>query len=184
LTVEHASINVSESGCVYLIRDSLRKYNSLLAGEASAKFSLMLGQVAAFDCRICQLPTQNLVVDYFRWRNEDANRNALNAHCYWQLRKEGKSQNETTSFIEGKSLAEKEALLQSRDINFKTLPLWQKRGTGLYMREEEKAGFNPKDNIEVISKRKVLKTDYELPQGDAYSEFLWQLLKNDADIQG
>ena len=159
----------------------LRKYNSLLAGEASAKFSLMLGQVAAFDCRICQLPTQNLVVDYFRWRNEDANRNALNAHCYWQLRKEGKSQNETTSFIEGKSLAEKEALLHSKDINFKTLPLWQKRGTGLYMLEEEKIGFNPKENKEVISTRKILKTDYELPQGDAYSEFLWQLLKSDAD---
>src|SRR5215467_16217519 len=33
-----------------------RKYNSILAGEASAKFSLLLGDVAAFDCRICELP--------------------------------------------------------------------------------------------------------------------------------
>ncbi|MFZ6759769.1 hypothetical protein ACO0K9_21395 [Undibacterium sp. Ji50W] len=117
-------------------------------------------------------------MDYFRWRNEDAHRNALNAHCYWQLRKEGKSQNETTSFIEGKSLAEKEALLQSRGIDFKTLPLWQKRGTGLYMVDEEKIGFNPKENREVVSTRKVLKTDYELPQGDAYSEFLWHLISS------
>ena len=34
----------------------LRKYNSTLAGEASAKFTLLLGSVASFDCRISQLP--------------------------------------------------------------------------------------------------------------------------------
>ena len=57
----------------------LRKLTSILAGEASAKFSLLLGAVGCFDCRISQLPSVDLVVDYFRWRNEDANRNALNA---------------------------------------------------------------------------------------------------------
>src|SRR5262245_8395597 len=67
-----------------------RKLNSILAGEASAKFSLSLGAVASFDCRISELPSIELVVDYFRWRNEDAHRNALNAHCYWLLRKQGK----------------------------------------------------------------------------------------------
>ena len=50
----------------------LRKYNSTLAAEASAKFSLLIGEVATFDCRISQLPSVELVVDYFRWRNEDA----------------------------------------------------------------------------------------------------------------
>ena len=34
----------------------LRKYNSTLAGEASARFSLLLGDVATFDCRMSQLP--------------------------------------------------------------------------------------------------------------------------------
>ena len=65
----------------------LRKYNSTLAGEASAAFSLLLGRAASFDCRLSQLPSTELVVDYFRWRNEDAARNALNAWCYWTLRK-------------------------------------------------------------------------------------------------
>ena len=50
----------------------LRKLHSVLAGEASAKFSLLLGAVAAFDCRISQLPSAGHVVDYFRWRSEDA----------------------------------------------------------------------------------------------------------------
>ncbi|HEU4508085.1 MAG TPA: tRNA(His) guanylyltransferase Thg1 family protein [Pyrinomonadaceae bacterium] len=69
----------------------LRKFNSVLAGEASAKFSLLLGDHAAFDCRISELPSVRRVCDYFRWRNEDAHRNALSAHCYWMLRKEGQS---------------------------------------------------------------------------------------------
>jgi tRNA(His) 5'-end guanylyltransferase len=52
----------------------LRKLHSVLSGEASAKFSLLLGAIAVFDCRISQLPSVDLVVDYFRWRNEDAHR--------------------------------------------------------------------------------------------------------------
>ena len=65
----------------------VRKYNSILAGEASATFSLELGKVATFDCRMIPLPNVERVKDYFRWRQEDANRNALNSHCYWILRK-------------------------------------------------------------------------------------------------
>lgn len=65
---------------------SLRKLLSLLAGEASAAFALQLGAVATFDARIAQLPTDQLVVDYFRWRAEDAHRNALNAYGRSALR--------------------------------------------------------------------------------------------------
>jgi len=50
----------------------VRKLISILAGEASAKFSTLLGSIGAFDCRISELPAKQLVVDYFRWRNEDA----------------------------------------------------------------------------------------------------------------
>ena len=56
----------------------LRKLSSILAGEASAKFSIQLDDMACFDARISELPTKELVIDYFRWRNEDAHRNALN----------------------------------------------------------------------------------------------------------
>ena len=64
----------------------VRKFNSILAGTASAAFSLQLGQVAALDCRLVPLPNLERVQDYFLWRQEDAHRNALNAHCYWMLR--------------------------------------------------------------------------------------------------
>ncbi len=60
----------------------VRKYNSTLAGESSVAFSLEMGRVAPFDCRVVPLPTIERVQDYLRWRQEDANRNALNSHCW------------------------------------------------------------------------------------------------------
>jgi tRNA(His) guanylyltransferase len=120
-----------------------RKLNSVLAGEASAKFSLLLGDVGCFDSRICELPTEQLVVDYFRWRNEDAHRNALNAHCYWMLRKQGQSEKTATERLVGLSVADKNELLFQAGVNFNDLPRWQKRGCGVRWREVEKIGLNP-----------------------------------------
>ena len=99
-----------------------RKWNSVLAGEASARFSILLGAHACFDCRLSELPNVDLVVDYFRWRSEDAHRNALNSHCYWMLRKNGKSANEATDFLEGKSIAFKNELLFKHGVNFNDIP--------------------------------------------------------------
>ena len=153
-----------------------RKYISILAGEASAKFSLTLNQLAAFDCRLCELPTQKVVVDYFRWRAEDAHRNALNAHCYWMLRKENLSKTNAVTFIEKKSLAEKSALLLSRGIDFNQLPNWQKRGIGIYWANEERKGYDPKQQIEVITHRNTLRVELDLPKNEQYSEFLMRIL--------
>lgn len=158
----------------------IRKYNSILAGEASAKFSLLFGNIAVFDCRICQLPNEKAVIDYFRWRNEDAHRNALNAHCYWMLRKNGMDKNEATKNIENKSVPEKNELLFANGINFNDVPNWQKRGIGLYWKREEKTGYNPKDNIEVKTERNSLTIDYDLPMRDDYSNFIGKLLSPSA----
>lgn len=109
-----------------------RKLNSILAGEASARFSLLLGGMACFDCRIIELPGIELVCDYFRWRNEDAHRNALNGHCYWALRRAGKNVREATNRLSGMSVADKNELLFQHGTNFNDVPNWQKRGVGLY----------------------------------------------------
>jgi tRNA(His) 5'-end guanylyltransferase len=122
----------------------IRKLNSILAGEASAKFSLLLSDIGVFDCRLCELPNKTLVVDYFRWRNEDAHRNALNSHCYWSLRQDGMSPDEATKKLSGISNAEKNELLFQKGINFNELPNWQKRGVGIYWEEFEKNAMNPK----------------------------------------
>lgn len=154
----------------------LRKYNSTLAAEASAKFSLLLGQVATFDCRISQLSNVELVLDYFRWRNEDAARNALNAYCYWSLRNKGLSEQEATSRLQGVSVGQKNELLFQQGINFNDVPSWQKRGVGLYWEEYEKAARNPITGVEVVAYRRRIKKDFELPMKDGYGEFVRALV--------
>jgi tRNA(His) 5'-end guanylyltransferase len=150
----------------------LRKYQSVLAGEASAKFSLLLGDVACFDCRISQLPRKQDLTDYFRWRNEDAFRNALNAHCYWKLRAEGQNLAQATKRIKGLSVAEKNELLFQRGINFNDLPAWQKRGVGVCWETWQKESKNPKTGQTVFAERRRLKVELELPMRDEYDLFV------------
>lgn len=150
----------------------LRKLCSVLAGEASGKFSLLLGDVAAFDARVSQLPDLDLVVDYFRWRQEDAHRNALNAHCYWLLRREGRGAPEATRALEGRSPAWKNELLFRHGIQFADLPAWQKRGVGLYWETYEKTGRDPRTGAETRAQRRRLRVDPDLPMRAAYSDWV------------
>ena len=154
----------------------LRKYESILAGEASAKFALLLGAHAAFDCRISQLPNAELVVDYFRWRSEDAHRNALNGHCYWLLRQQGKSATQATTALLYLSVAQKNELLLQVGINFNDVPLWHKRGIGLYWETYEKSAHNPQTGEPVTAVRRRLQVNYELPMKERYSAFIAALL--------
>lgn len=112
----------------------LRKLNSVLAGEASARFSLCLGVTAAFDCRVIQLPTAALVVDYFRWRQEDAVRNALNAYCYWKQRDAGRDAREASRRLEGSSVESKRRLLIEHGVDFDRAPAWERLGMGVRAR--------------------------------------------------
>ena len=154
----------------------VRKLVSILAGEASAKFSLLLGAMGVFDCRISQLPTTELVVDYFRWRNEDAHRNALNAHCYWRLHETGKSAAEATAGLDGLSIAAKNELLFQHGTNFNDLPLWQRRGVGLVWETYELSAVNPKTGQPTSATRRRIRRLLELPMKDEYSDFLRHVL--------
>jgi tRNA(His) guanylyltransferase len=151
----------------------LRKLISILAGEASAKFSLLLGDLAAFDCRISQLPDLERVVDYFRWRAEDARRNALGAHCYWALRRQGRDARQADREISGLSIETKIELLSAQaGLDFHSLPRWQTRGTGVYWEDYEKEAVNPATGETVIAVRRRLKKDMDLPAGEAYGDLI------------
>jgi tRNA(His) guanylyltransferase len=154
----------------------IRKFNSILAGEASAKFSLLVGTIATFDCRISQLPNLELVVDYFRWRNEDAHRNALNGHCYWTLRNDGYSVGLATSKLHKLSVSDKNELLYQHGVNFNNFPKWQKRGIGIYWESYEKEALNPISGELVSVTRKRTKVDMDLPMKDDYSKFICDLV--------
>ena len=153
-----------------------RKLNSILAGEASGVLSLRFARAVAFDCRVCQLPTRQLVVDYFRWRQEDAARNALDAHCYWLLRAEGKDGEAAFAATAGLSVAGKNELLFQRGINFDRLPAWQKRGVGVRWQEVTIEGVDPRTGATVPAQRRRLATDAELPLRDDYTHYVESLL--------
>lgn len=154
----------------------VRKFNSTLAGEASAVFSMALGQKGVFDCRVIPLPNADVVGDYFRWRQEDANRNALNSYCYWTLRKEGKSVRAATRELQGKGVSFKNELLFARGINYDKLPAWQKRGVGFWKETYEKEGFDPIKNTAVKSVRTRVKVCYDLPIGEEYAKLVKGIL--------
>lgn len=150
----------------------LRKWLSILAGEASACFALNLGALASFDCRVAQLPRLEQVIDYFRWRSEDAHRNALNAHGYWALRQAGLSAQAATERLLGLSVADKNELLFQHGVNFNALPAWQKRGIGVYWQTYAKPGTDPRRGRAVTTMRRRLTVDLDLPRGAEYDAFL------------
>ena len=153
-----------------------RKLLSILASEASVAFSLAAWRPAIFDCRLIPLPNKELVVDYFRWRQEDSHRNSLNGHCYWLLRKLGLSASEVQERISGISNGEKNEILFSNGINYNDLPSWQKRGVGLFFRDETKQGYNPKTGETTTCVRRVLHLEEDLPIGEQYSDMLRRLI--------
>ncbi|MDR0927150.1 MAG: guanylyltransferase [Ignavibacteria bacterium] len=154
-----------------------RKLNSILSGEASAIFTKNYGDVGVFDCRISELPTTNNVVDYFRWRNEDAHRNSLSGWVYWTARKSGMSVSKATAFMKNMLDTGKNEYLFQKGINYNELPSWQKRGIGLYWQTAEKYAYNQYEKKQVKSLRNILFVNYELPMKQEYSEFLEDILR-------
>jgi tRNA(His) 5'-end guanylyltransferase len=157
----------------------VEKIVSISAGIASSVFSIELGSAAHFDSRVWVGPTQKEVLDYFYWRQSDAARCCLNGWCYWKLREWGNSPTEATQELKGKSFSQKNDLLFVRGINFNEVPLWQRRGVGLYWEDYQKPGFNPKTKEPVVATRRRIHVDRKLPRSTPYG----QLLINLMDIQ-
>ena len=159
-----------------------RRYSkliSILAGEASAAFSLELGTRATFDCRLLELPEMAEVQAYFTWRQRDAERNCLNAHSYWALRKAGLSARVATRELSGLSRDQKKAKLrESSAVVYGSLPAWQRRGIGLYNEHYEKMGTNPLTGRQVTAQRKRIKVDMNIPWGEAHDQLVVQSAGN------
>ncbi|MDR2565427.1 MAG: hypothetical protein LBC97_05085 [Bifidobacteriaceae bacterium] len=154
----------------------VEKLVSVLAGEASACFAGLVGRPAAFDCRLSTPTRVEDVVEYFRWRAEDAARNALNSHCYWMLRDDGLSARTATSKLAGLTTPEKHELLFAHGTNYNDLPAWMKRGAGLWWERRPHSGLNPLTGARVQTTRLRLQVERDLPKSDEYSGLIRALL--------
>lgn len=172
-----------QSGPARLFEGKARKYISLMASEASAAFSLALRAPVAFDCRLCVLPDQERVADYFRWRMADSERNALSAHAYWMLRSQGQGARAATKRLDAMAPHDKKALLAQSGIDFDALPAWQRLGVGLVRRQVEIMGRDPRTGIESPVTRRRLQAELELPRGDELSQMVRQIMQ-DAQAAG
>jgi tRNA(His) 5'-end guanylyltransferase len=154
----------------------LEKLVSLSAALASSTFALAASLRVQFDSRALPVAADEQVLDYFRWRQADAGRCALNGWCYWTLRQEGRGVAEATAALQGLGVAAKNELLFRRGINFNGLPAWQRRGTGVYWETFQREGFNPRLGQTVVTTRRRLRVDRDLPLGDAYADLLRRLM--------
>lgn len=162
-----------------------RKYNSILAGIASANFSLNANRVVCFDCRVIQIPNKEIAIDYFRWRQADAARNCLNSYCYWKLRGEGFTYEKTTEKLNKMPNKDKHDLLMGYGINFNDVEPWKKNGIGMFYVEEDKIGINPitKEEVSTIyawsvrAGRRYIKIKDDLEYGENYGKFLESIIE-------
>ena len=70
----------------------------------------------------------------------------------------------------------KHELLFQHGINFTDLPLWQRRGIGVYWETYQKVGRNPLTGVESPTLRRRIKVDDALPLQEEYVELIQQLL--------
>jgi len=143
-----------------------------------AAFTAKIGDVAVFDCRVCPLPNAGRVSDYFRWRAEDAKRNALSAYCYWGLRDLGASPSEADERLHGLTGPEKRAFLRAEmGVDVGTLPEWQTQGAFAEWRDVPHTGFNPITNEHVQTTRRRLQWLDPVPEDETLAAKITTLLE-------
>ena len=129
----------------------------------------------SFDSRVIPINNED-IPNYFKWRQDEAWRNCINAYGIWALNQEYSS-NEATERIKGLKSKDIHDLLFKRGINLNDVDTWKKRGIGVYKKSRKIEGFNPLKNEKTISRRLDLYVDYELDLLD--EKFFSNLLKDD-----
>jgi tRNA(His) guanylyltransferase len=115
----------------------------------------------SFDSRVILLNSAE-TVKYFKYRQDKAWVNCLNGYAYWTLRREyGKDK--AIQILYKKKSNQIHDILFEQDMNIADIPLWQRRGIGIYREEMIIQGYNPIINEEVMSKRWKPITDWKLP---------------------
>jgi tRNA(His) guanylyltransferase len=141
----------------------VEKLVSLVASKMSVEFAkskIARGTSPTFDARVLELPSDDLVIKCFQWRQMDSHRNAISTQCFWRLVKSGETERSATRLLNGMKDADKNELLFSKfNCNYNNTPEWTRKGTMFYIKEYSKKGFNPLKKEEVKAIRKKIVTE-------------------------
>lgn len=137
---------------------------SRVASNAGGKLSLLLGDLALFDVRLYQFPSPELARIYFQWRQSTQGQLTLDRHVWHALATGSGDESHAQIIVETLANEEKYEILGQRELTFENLPIWQRRGAGVYWQ----AGSNGEDPS--------LTVDTTLPDGDDYGEYLKKFL--------
>jgi tRNA(His) 5'-end guanylyltransferase len=126
-----------------------------LVGLSSARMTMLLEEEALFICRLYAFNRSDLAIGYFTWRQQEAYLQALDGYCTYVLQKDDSSREHVQSLLSGLGPREKEEILQQHNIDFTSVPAWQRNGTGV--------SLNAEGGVSV---------DSNLPRDGAYTAYL------------
>ncbi len=138
-----------------------RRLISRICGEAAGKLSLLLGEVATFETRLYEFPSSDEACEYFKWRREESQANALDVYCNHVLITNGADPQAVPMILEGLDGDEKIELLRQNSLEYASVPSWQRRGSCVYVTQENGTPGH-------------LVIDLNLPEPDAYGDYLRQ----------
>lgn len=141
----------------------IEKINSVIASFAASSFTYNLGikKPISFDSRVIPIISED-IPKYFKWRQDEAWRNCVNAYGIYTLKSKYSSKiaNEKIKGLKSSDIHE---LLFKEGINLNNVENWQKRGIAIYKQNKEIVGYNKKEGKNQTSYRSFLFTDLEIP---------------------
>lgn len=160
----------------------VEKIDSVCASFTASALTLELksNDPIAFDARVVPVDTGG-VRTYLIWRQQEVWRNHVNAYCQQALIEEGCSAREAATNLNGMSSPEMHEMMFSRGVNLAKTPAWQRRGIIIKRNYVEKAGYNPLEEKNVISIRRTIGADTDLPlfSSPEGEQYLSALLESD-----
>jgi tRNA(His) guanylyltransferase len=143
-----------------------RRLLSRIAGEASGKLSLLLGEVATFEARLYEFPSNDVAQEYFRWRQDEANVLSIDRYCTHVLSQSGADAGAVPRILDGLGPDEKVELLRQNALDFGSVPTWQRHGAVVRIQPVDSNGHSAGRLI----------VDLNLPSDDGFAEYLRQSL--------
>jgi tRNA(His) 5'-end guanylyltransferase len=149
-----------------------RRLMSRIAGEASGKLSLLLSSVGTFEVHLYEFPEAEDALEYFRWRQEEAEVTAIDRYCMHVLSQSGADPDAATRILDGLGSDEKVELLRQNALDFSTVPTWQRNGAVVRLR----AAPDQSGQSDANGTNARLLIDLNLPIQDEFGQYVRRAL--------